>query len=262
MAFFLSDQDYQPLMRAEKGLFVMPFGLIAFPTEEKPGNIHRLIRGPADHWSAKYPMFGGRTDPGAGGGHDDWPGHSREGKIHKHNPCPIRRNHVDSIHSEGWCVFLEELVVALDFPFVRGPRARELVYNRLLQRAERILVGVPLLCGEITPEEALRTFLEHNPPLGSHLGATPEAAFEEMYKHVIWRADDCFDATTGKFQLLKLLADRKMQLKDKFDLKEFNDQYMKFGQIPFSLLKWEILGDDSEAKMFWEPVRLSRVLKK
>jgi hypothetical protein len=53
-----------------------------------------------------------------------------------------------------------------------------------------------------------------------------------------------------------------MQLKDKFDFKEFHDQYMKFGQIPISLLRWEILGDDSEAKMLWEPIRLSHVLKK
>jgi hypothetical protein len=83
-----------------------------------------------------------------------------------------------------------------------------------------------------------------------------------MYKHVIWRANDCFDATTGKFQLLKLLADRKMQLKDKFDFKEFHDQYMKFGQIPFSLLRWEILGDDSQAEMLWDSVRLSHVLNK
>jgi len=149
----------------------------------------------------------------------------------------------------------------MNFPYVRGPRARELVYINILQRAERILIGFPLLCGEISPEEAYRTFLEHIPALGSGLGVTREEAFEEM-EGVLVRGNDCFDALTGKLQLLKLLADRKMQLKEKFDLKEFHDQFLRFGRVPISLLRWEILGLDDEAKMFWEPVRLSSVLRK
>ncbi len=257
----LSDQPYQPLIRSEESTYLPPFGMLAFPYEEKPG-IHRILVVPDDHWRAKYSSMGFRTDPGVLHGHEYWPGHTYEGNIRRHNPCPIRSEHVDSGHSEGWCVYNEEILVALDFPFVRGPRARELVYINMLQRAERILTGLPLLAGEISPEEAYQALLKNVPALGSGLGITPENAYREIYTRVVWRGDDCFDATIGKFQLLKLLADRKMQLKDKFDLKEFNDQYMKFGQIPISVLRWEILGDDSKAKMFWEPVRLSHVLKK
>jgi hypothetical protein len=257
----LDDQEYQPLVRSEESIYLPPFGMLAFPSASKPG-ISRVLVPPADHWSAIRSNYGWYTDPGVLQGHEYWPGHTYERNIHKRNPCPIRSGHTDSGHSEGWCFYNEELLVALDFPFVRGPRSRELVYINMLQRAERILIGLPLLAGEITPGDAYQQFLGHVPALGSGLGIPPEEAYMEVYKRVIWRGDDCFDAQTGKMQLMKLLADYKMKRKEKFDLKEFHNRYLEFGQIPISLLRWELLGDDEEAKLFFNPVRLSSILKR
>jgi uncharacterized protein (DUF885 family) len=98
--------------------------------------------------------------------------------------------------------------------------------------------------------------------MGSGLGIPPEEAYMEVYKRVVWRGNDCFDAQTGKLQLLQLLADYKMKQKEDFSLKEFHNRYLKFGQIPISLLRWELLGDDDEAKLFFDPVRLSLVLNR
>lgn len=256
----LDDQEYQPLIHSEESNYLPPFGMLAFPSDNKPG-ISRVLVPPAEHWSAFRSNYGWYTDPGVLQGHEYWPGHTYERNIHRRHPCPIRRGHVDSGHSEGWCFYNEELLVALDFPFVRGPRARELVYINMLQRAERILIGIPLLAGEITPDEAYRKFLDHVPALGSGLGIPPEEAYMEVYKRVVWRGNDCFDALTGKLQLLKLLADYKMKQKDSFDLKKFHNQYLKFGQIPISLLRWELLGNDEEARLFFKPVRLSSILQ-
>lgn len=256
----LSDQDYQPLIRSEESVYLPPFGMLAFPSQEKPG-VSRVLIPPAEHWSAIHSNYGWYTDPGVLQGHEYWPGHTYERNIHRRHPCPIRRGHVDSGHSEGWCFYNEELLVALDFPFVRGPRSRELVYINMLQRAERILIGLPLLAGEITPEQAFRAFQKQIPPLGSGMGIPPEEAYMEVYKRVVWRGNDCFDAQTGKLQLLRLLADYKMRQKENFDLKDFHNQYLEYGQIPISLLRWELLGDDEEAKLFFKPVRLSSILK-
>lgn len=255
----LSDQEYQTLIRSEEGLYLLPFGLIAFPKEAKPG-VHRIVVVPADHWRAEYSNMGFRTDPAVLHGHEYWPGHTYEGKHHAHNPCPIRRGHRDGAHSEGWCFYNEEILCALDFPFIRGPRARELVYTNMLQRAERRLLGLPLLLGKITPDEAFRLFIERNPPLGSSLGVRPEEAYEEMEGFITSTGILSHQCMVGKYQLFELLADRKMQLGEKFNFKEFHDQFMKFGQIPISLLRWEILGFDDEAKDFWNPARLSTIL--
>jgi len=257
----LSDQEYQPLIRSEEGLYLPPFGLIAFPEEEKPG-VHRILVVPADHWRAKYSNMGFRMDPAVLHGHEYWPGHTYESKLHGHNPCPIRRGHRDGAHSEGWCFYNEEILCALDFPFIRGPRARELVYTNMLQRAERRLLGLPLLMGKITPDEAFRFFMEHNPPLGSSLGVRPEEAYEEMEGFITSTGILAHQCMVGKYQIFKLLADCKMQRGEKFNLKEFHDQFMKFGQIPISLLRWELLGLDDEAKDFWNPVRLATIMNK
>ena len=253
----LSDRDYLREIRSEDGLYLMPFGLIAFPYEEKPG-IDRILLVPADHWRARMSNMGFRTDPGVLHGHEYWPGHTYEGEIHRRNPCPVRRGHRDGVHSQGWCFYHEELPVALDFPFVRGPRARELPYINMLQRAERILLGLELLTGKITTDEAFVAFQERVPPLASGLGAAREEAFEEMEGVLVRGLDHC---QTGKLQIFKLLADRKMQLKDQFNLKTFHDQLITLGSVPISLLRWEIAGLDDEVQKVWEPTRLSVVLQ-
>jgi len=243
----LSDRPYMEDVRSEEGHYLMPFGLIAFPTEKKPG-VKRILLVPADHWRAVYSNMGFRTDPGVLHGHEYWPGHYYEGEVHRRNPCPVRPGHRDGGHSQGWCNYLEELPVHLDFPFVRGPRARELVYINNLQRAERIALGLKVLSGEMTPKEAMAEMQKTVPPLGSGLGVRPEEAFEEI-EGIIQRGLD--HGMTGRLQIFKLLADRKMQLKEQFDFREFHDQLISMGSVPLSLLRWELTGLDDEVKQLW-----------
>ena len=256
----LSDREYMlnKDVRVEEAVLLPPFGRLAFPYQEKP-DTWRILIVPDDHWRAKYSNMGFRTDPGVLSAHEWWPGHTYEREVHRRNPCPIRRVHRDNGHSQGWCFYLaEELLVALDFPFMRGPRARELPYINMLQRAERVSMGLDLLTGQITPEEAYIAFRKNVPLLGSGLGASEYEAFEEMGGVLVRGLDHC---QTGKLQIFKLLADRKMQLKENFDLKEFHDQVISLGSVPISLLRWEIARLDDEVKELWEPVRLASVLQ-
>jgi hypothetical protein len=152
----------------------------------------------------------------------------------------------------------EESPVALDFPYVRGPRGRELPWINFLQRAERIRVGLDVLTGKVAPEDAFALFQERVPPLASGLGATREESIEEIEGVLLRSGLD--HGMTGKLQLFQLMADRKMQLKDEFDFKHFNDQLFLHGGVPFSLLRWEIAGIDDEAMELWDAQRLADVL--
>ena len=49
----------------------------------------------------------------------------------------------------------------------------------------------------------------------------------------------------------QLLADRALQLGDRFSLKEFHDQFLAAGMIPISLIRWEMTGLDDEVRRFW-----------
>lgn len=249
----LSDRDYMLDVRSEQGEYLMPFGLVAFPKDSKPW-VKRILLVPPDHWRAVYSNMGFRTDPGVLHGHEYWPGHYYEGEVHRHNPCPVRRAHRDGVHSQGWCFYHEELPVLLDFPYVRGPRGRELPYLAALQRAERISLSVQVLSGEMTPTEAMEALQRNVPALGPGKGAQPEEAIEEVEGIITRGFDHC---QTGKLQIWKILADRKMQLKEKFDLKEFHDQIITMGSVPLALLRWELTGLDDEVKQMWEPRALT-----
>jgi hypothetical protein len=253
----LSDYDFMPKVESEPGEYILPFGLLAFPYDKKPG-VRRILVVPDDHWRAVYSNMGFRTEPGVLHGHEYWPGHSYEGDLRRRLACPIRRGHRDAAHSQGLMNYHEEMPVLLDFPYVRGPRGRELPWINQLQRAERVLLGLDLLAGKITPEEGFTRFRERVPPLGSGLGATREEAIEEMEGVLLRRGLD--HGMTGKLQLYRFLGERKMQLKDEFDFKLFNDQLMLHGNVPYSLLRWEVAGLDDEAMEMWEPRRLTDVM--
>jgi uncharacterized protein (DUF885 family) len=47
-----------------------------------------------------------------------------------------------------------------------------------------------------------------------------------------------------------------MQLKEKFDLRQFHDEVISRGSLPIALLRWEMTGLDDEIKQLWEPTKL------
>jgi hypothetical protein len=57
-------------------------------------------------------------------------------------------------------------------------------------------------------------------------------------------------------QIYQLLADRRMQLGDKFDLKEFHDAPLATGSIPIALLRWEMTGIDDQMATIWDADKL------
>jgi hypothetical protein len=258
----LTEPDYALPVRSAVGPFQPPFGEMYFParqedaqngTPENPS--HRIIVYPVDNWKWRYSNMGFRTDPGALHMHEYYPGHYLEGELHRRNPCPIRRAHRDPVHSQGWCFYNEEMPLQLDFPYVRGPRTREQIVVNMLQRALRVTQGIRLLNGEMTVQEALDWLTERLPPgLGPSLGARPEEAFEETYPVIQnGTTDTCM---IGLLQIYRMLADRRMQLGETFNLRGFHDQLLALGSIPLALTRWEMTGLADEVDRLWEAEQL------
>ena len=59
-------------------------------------------------------------------------------------------------------------------------------------------------------------------------------------------SDDGTSYLIGKMQIEAALATRKMQLGDKFSLKDFMDAYNAAGLVPSSLLRWRLTGEMPE----------------
>jgi Bacterial protein of unknown function (DUF885) len=236
--------DIGPMRDRDGGIWIEPFGLMAFPAGPIPkGEKVEFLVAP-DHWFSKiYWEIGHRLDPGTNHPHSDYPGHSFERAVSVSTTCELRRDHRS--RGDAWTYYMEDVQLQMDYPFVRGPRVREWMWSLLIMRAERVYAAVKFASGEMTPKQVEEHFLKTVP------GMEPHVAKE----HEVWRkfVDPAQVLTyqVGRMQVYQLMKDRALQLGGKFDLKAFNDALLATGQIPVSLARWELTGLDDEIKPLW-----------
>lgn len=193
-------------------------------------------------------------DPSPDHWHAVIPGHKVDARMLATIDHPIRRYFRDGGRMEGWALYLEETPLQLGF-YEDRPRTRELIYNFGIFRSARTLGDVRLQRNEISIEEAVEFWRAKTPWLDKNVARVDA----EIYL----RRPPGYGLgyTVGSFQMYKLLADRKQQLGDAFDLGEFHDSVMAAGAIPIALIRYEITGLDDEVARFWERTPLSEVLK-
>ena len=175
------------------------------------------------------------------------PGHRFDAVVERNNSHPIRGRITDGVRTEGWGVYLEEAMMhaGLLDNLDDGPRVRELIYLFGIFRAARMPVDVWLQLNEMTVSEAVDYWIERVP----YLDANVARVDAEIYLR--WPPGYGLGYMTGMVQMQELLADRKRQLRDDFDLREFHDALMQSGRLPLSLLRWEMTGLDDEVAMLW-----------
>ena len=239
--------DYVGAMRdREGGVWIEPFGMMAFPTEPIPAGHKIEFLVPEDHWFNKiYWEVGHRLDPGTNHAHSDYPGHTFEGAVSQRTTCELRRGH--RTRGDAWTYYMEDVQLQLDYPFVRGPRVREWMYSLLIMRAERVHVAVKFAAGEMSSEQVTEHFMKTVPGMEPHVAT----------QHEVWRkyVDPAQVMTyqVARTQVYRLMADRQMQLGPKFDLKAFNDALLATGQISVALARFEMTGLDDEVSVFLKP---------
>lgn len=157
------------------------------------------------------------------------------------HPRPVRRHYYDSTANEGIAFYNEEMMLASGL-FDDNPRSREVIYNFMRLRALRVVVDVHLARGSMTIDEA-GAFLEREVPMDAAT-AREEAAFFASTPGL------AMSYQVGKTQLLALLNEASRA--DEFDLQAFHDRVWLDGNVPFSLQRWELLGDRSELERIEE----------
>ena len=225
-------------------------GLLGFPAEPKPENTKRLFVVPEDHWFTNtYWERIMRLDPITDYQHSDWPGHYFEAEVTRRNPCPIRARHKDTGFSQGWAHYWEELFLDMGYPFLRGPRTRELTYNFLLLRAVRVPLDLYLSMGELSVDEAVQYQIDRVPTMEEHISRA------EVDLYVRWP----YQATSyivGKKQIEQMLAETYAGENHAIDWREFHDALLSFGQIPLALVRWELTGNKDQVERLWDSPEL------
>lgn len=221
-------------------------GKIDLASSAKPKNTKRLSVVPEDHWFTNtYWERTMRLDPITDYQHSDWPGHYFEAQVTMRNPCPIRAIHKDTGFSQGWAHYFEELFLDMGYPYLRGPRTRELTYNFLLLRAVRIPLDIYLSTGEHSVDEAVQYQIDRVPSMEEHISRA------EVDMYVRWP----YQATSyivGKKQIEQMLGETIMQGNYSVNWREFHDALLQAGQIPLALVRWELTGNSDQVEKFWD----------
>ncbi len=165
--------------------------------------------------------------------HEGIPGHYFQLCLSWKHEDPVRRHYYDSGANEGIGFYAEEMMLQAGL-LDDSPHAREIIYNFMRLRALRVEVDVKLALGEFTLEEAAR-YLQEKVPMDEQTARQEAIAFSTS-------PGGAMTYQIGKLQILKFLADARMQQGDRFDLRGFHDFLWKNGNVPIALQEREYLG--------------------
>jgi uncharacterized protein (DUF885 family) len=179
------------------------------------------------------------------------PGHIFDMAWRSRDPRPIRRdarlNFIDSQRIEGWAFYLEEMVVQTGFLDAR-PKAREIHYILMANRAARLLPELKVHANEWTFDEALGSLAGRTP---YWMERTDDTALYDMALY-LRQPGLGINYYFGKMQLEQLLAEVALKEGRSFDLGRFHDRFIASGIIPITLVRWEMTGNDDQVKGMWQ----------
>jgi uncharacterized protein (DUF885 family) len=165
--------------------------------------------------------------------HEGIPGHYFQLCLSWKNDDWIRRHYYDSGANEGIGFYAEEMMLQAGL-FNDSPHTREIIYNFMRLRALRVEVDVKLALGEFALEQAAK-YLQEKVPMDEQTARQEAIAFSTS-------PGGAMTYQIGKLQILKFLADARMQQGDKFNLRAFHDFVWKNGNVPIALQEREFLG--------------------
>jgi Bacterial protein of unknown function (DUF885) len=171
--------------------------------------------------------------------HEGIPGHYFQLCLSWKHEDPIRRHYYDSGANEGIGFYAEEMMLQAGI-FDDSPHTREIIYNFMRLRALRVEVDVKLALGEFTLEQAAK-YLYEKVPMDEQTARQEAIAFSTGPGQAI-------TYQIGKLQIMRFLADARMQQGDKFNLCAFHDFVWKNGNVPIALQRWEYLGATDEQR--------------
>jgi len=164
------------------------------------------------------------------------------------NPSPIRREallyNIWDSRAEGMATGFEEMMMHAGL-YDDNPRAREVVWIMLAQRAARGLGSLYAQANIFTLQEA-RDF---------HVAHTPRGWMREDldllgFEQLLYMRQPGYGSSyvTGKYLIERLLAEMSRQSEEEIKLSDFFGQVDQQGVIPVSLIHWQLTGDGKQVK--------------
>ncbi|MFQ5633533.1 MAG: hypothetical protein ACE5I1_32605, partial [bacterium] len=165
------------------------------------------------------------------------------------NASPIRRTpllyNIFDGRAEGMATGMEEMMMHAGL-LDKRPRARELIWILLAQRAARGLGGLYQHGLEMNFDEATKFASKWTP-----WGLLPADGSTIQWEEQFYLRQPGYGTSyvIGKIEIEKLIAEYARRREGHFVLKEFMNDFNRAGVIPASLIYWELTGDKSMLEM-------------
>jgi uncharacterized protein (DUF885 family) len=169
-------------------------------------------------------------------GHEGIPGHFMQFTYAYHNPDFVRHVHQDSVFSEGWAFYGEEMLMREGL-YADDPGARKQVIHLMRHRATRVGVDVGLATGAMTLPQAIAYFQKN-------AGIDYVTAYGEGTRFAMGPGQ-AIDYLLGKIQIETLIGSVADRDGADFTQRAFHDRLLSYGSVPYSTIRYEWLGDDS-----------------
>lgn len=165
--------------------------------------------------------------------HEGFPGHHLQLTRAMDSPYLLRRQMLNSLLMEGWALYCEELMQ--DEGFYADPRIELFQLKDMLWRACRVIIDVGIHTGGMTFDEAVEMLVDK--------ACIDEACAAAEVRRYAMSPTQPMTYVVGKLMLLDLRDQMKRKLGNRFNLKEFHDEFLSYGSIPPPLIIERMTGD-------------------
>ncbi len=177
--------------------------------------------------------------------HEVYPGHYTQFLWVPSAPSKVRKLLGCSSNAEGWAHYSEQMMLDEGYGRTAGTDPdHDTAFLKLrlgqlqdaLLRNARFIVGIQMHTGKMTMEEGIDFFVKEG--YQTRVNGTRETKRGTSDPTYLYY-------TLGKLQILKLRADYKNKMGDKFSLEEFHNSFLKEGFPPIRLIRRLMIGDNS-----------------
>lgn len=159
--------------------------------------------------------------------HEAYPGHHVDGLKRQQNPRLLRKVVRESIMSEGWGLFTEEMM--FEQGFLQGDDVRLTQLRNRLWRAARVILDVSLHTGRMSFDDAV-TFLSDKVRFDRYAASLDVGMYVERPTYVL-------GYLIGMQEIEQIRADYIKQYGEPNPPSEFYDRLLSVGSIPPALVR-------------------------
>ena len=159
--------------------------------------------------------------------HEAYPGHHVDGLKRQQNPRLLRKVVSESIMSEGWGLFTEEMMY--EQGFLKGDDVRLTQLRNRLWRAARVILDVSLHTGRMSFDEAV-TFLADKVRFDRYAAGLDVGMYTQQPTYVL-------GYLIGMQEIAAIRADYVKQFGEPSPPSEFYDRLLSVGSIPPALVR-------------------------